>query len=118
MLPTDAQRKHVMAHLSTPAKSTSPNSKSLRRHRVLSRMPVVNRRYRKLRVVSDNAVVPTVRSQGQAGKETDWKSRATPTIASRLCSTSAAVVAQDETLMRIAVLPCQTVPPHQQVPSS
>jgi hypothetical protein len=39
-------------------------------------------------------------------------------MASRLRSTSAAVVAQEETLMRIAVLPCQTVPPHQQVPSS
>ena len=34
-----------------------------------------------------------------------------------LCSTSASVVAQDETLMRIAMFPCQEVPPHQQVPS-
>jgi hypothetical protein len=38
-------------------------------------------------------------------------------IAAKLISTSASVVAQDETLMRIAVLPCQTVDPHQQVPS-
>ena len=27
-------------------------------------------------------------------------------------------VRQEETLMRMAVLPCQTVPPHQHVPSS
>src|SRR5882762_3703687 len=33
-------------------------------------------------------------------------------------SRSASVVAHDDTLMRIAVWPCQTVPPHQQVPSS
>jgi hypothetical protein len=32
-------------------------------------------------------------------------------------STSSSVVAQDETLMRMAVRPCHTVPPHQQVPS-
>jgi hypothetical protein len=38
--------------------------------------------------------------------------------ASRLCSTSSSVVAQDDTLIRMAVCPCQTVPPHQQVPSS
>ena len=38
-------------------------------------------------------------------------------IAARLRFTSASVVAQDDTLMRIAVWPCQTVPPHQQVPS-
>jgi hypothetical protein len=45
-------------------------------------------------------------------------SRAMRVMAARLRSTSGSVVAQDETLMRIAVLPCQTVPPHQQVPSS
>ena len=44
--------------------------------------------------------------------------RATRSIASRLRSTSSSVVAQDDTLMRIAVRPCQTVPPHQQVPSA
>ena len=38
-------------------------------------------------------------------------------MAARLRSTSASVVAQEETLMRIAVCPCQTVGPHQQVPS-
>src|SRR5436853_139332 len=38
-------------------------------------------------------------------------------MAARLRSTSASVVAHDETLMRIAVWPCQSVPPHQQVPS-
>src|SRR5882724_3311802 len=45
-------------------------------------------------------------------------SRAIRTMASRLRSTSASVVAQEETLIRIAVLPRQTVAPHQQVPSS
>ena len=39
-------------------------------------------------------------------------------IAATLRSTSASVVAQQETLMRMAVRPCQTVTPHQQVPSS
>jgi hypothetical protein len=34
-----------------------------------------------------------------------------------LCSTSASVVAHDETLMRIATFPCYEVPPHQHVPS-
>ncbi|MCB0110918.1 MAG: hypothetical protein KDE53_33590, partial [Caldilineaceae bacterium] len=43
--------------------------------------------------------------------------RATRTIAAKLCSTSSAVVAHEETLIRIAARPCQTVPPHQQVPS-
>ena len=38
-------------------------------------------------------------------------------MAARLRSTSASVVAQDETLMRIAVRPCQIVLPHQHVPS-
>src|ERR1700675_319260 len=42
---------------------------------------------------------------------------ATLKIAARLRSTSASVVAHDDTLMRIAVCPCQTVPPHQHVPS-
>ena len=36
-------------------------------------------------------------------------------IASKLFSTSASVVAHDDTLIRIAVCPCQTVAPHQQV---
>ena len=44
--------------------------------------------------------------------------RAARPIASRQRSTSASVVAQDDTLMRIAVRPCHTVPPHQHVPSS
>jgi hypothetical protein len=39
-------------------------------------------------------------------------------IAAALFSTSSRVVCQDETLIRIASRPCQTVPPHQQVPSS
>ena len=39
------------------------------------------------------------------------------TIASRLRSTSSSLVAHDETLMRMAVWPCQTVTPAQQVPS-
>ncbi len=39
-------------------------------------------------------------------------------MASRLRSTSSSVVAHDDTLIRMAVRPCQTVPPHQQVPSS
>ena len=39
-------------------------------------------------------------------------------IAARLRSTSSSVVAHDDTLMRIAVRPCQTVPPHQHVPSA
>ena len=38
-------------------------------------------------------------------------------MAARLSSTSASVVAQLETEMRIAVWPCQFVGPHQQVPS-
>ena len=39
------------------------------------------------------------------------------TIERRLFSTSSPVVTHDETLIRIAVRPCQTVDPHQQVPS-
>src|ERR1017187_5214770 len=39
-------------------------------------------------------------------------------IAARLRSTSSFVVAQDETLIRIAVCPCHLVDPHQQVPSA
>jgi hypothetical protein len=42
---------------------------------------------------------------------------ATRRMASSDRSTSSSVVAQEHTLMRIAVWPCQTVPPHQQVPS-
>src|ERR1051325_7029203 len=44
--------------------------------------------------------------------------RARRMIASALRSTSAVVVAQELTLMRIAVRPCQTVTPAQQVPSA
>lgn len=39
-------------------------------------------------------------------------------MAAMLRSTSASVVAQEETLMRMAVRPCQTVMPAQQVPSA
>jgi len=39
-------------------------------------------------------------------------------MAVRLFSTSSALVAQEDTLIRMAFLPCQTVPPHQQVPSA
>ena len=42
---------------------------------------------------------------------------ATRSIAEMLTPISASRVAHDETLIRIAVRPCQTVPPHQQVPS-
>jgi hypothetical protein len=38
-------------------------------------------------------------------------------IAARLASTSSALVAQEQTLMRIAVWPCHSGTPHQQVPS-
>ncbi len=38
-------------------------------------------------------------------------------MTARLRSTSPSVVAHDDTLMRIAVCPCHSVPPHQQVPS-
>ena len=34
-----------------------------------------------------------------------------------LRSTSSSVVAHEQTLIRMAVRPCQTVPPHQHVPS-
>ena len=44
--------------------------------------------------------------------------RTTRRMASRLRSTSSSVVTQEDTLIRIAVFPCQTVPLHQQVPSS
>jgi glutamate/tyrosine decarboxylase-like PLP-dependent enzyme len=43
--------------------------------------------------------------------------RAMRSMASKLRSTSTSVVAQDDTLIRIAVRSCQTVTPHQQVPS-
>lgn len=39
-------------------------------------------------------------------------------MAATLRSTSSSVVAQQETEMRMAVYPCHTVPPHQQVPSA
>jgi hypothetical protein len=38
-------------------------------------------------------------------------------ITRRLASTSCSVVAHDDTLIRIAVRPCHSVPPHQQVPA-
>src|ERR1019366_5192321 len=38
-------------------------------------------------------------------------------MASRLRSTSSRVVAQEDTLIRMAVRPCHVVGPHQQVPS-
>jgi hypothetical protein len=44
--------------------------------------------------------------------------RAARMIAAELRSTSSSVVAHEQTLIRIAVSPCRTVPPHQQVPSS
>jgi hypothetical protein len=44
--------------------------------------------------------------------------RARRITASALRSMSSSVVAHDDTLIRIAVLPCHTVPPHQHVPSS
>ena len=43
--------------------------------------------------------------------------RATESIALKLRFTSASVVAQEDTLMRIAFLPFHVVPPHQHVPS-
>lgn len=45
-------------------------------------------------------------------------SSATRTMAARLRSTSSSVVAHDDTLMRMAVCPCHTVPPTQHVPSA
>src|SRR5207244_7102527 len=48
----------------------------------------------------------------------DFRRSAILRIAARLRSTSSSVVAQLETLIRIAVLPCHWVPPNQQVPSS
>ena len=60
-------------------------------------------------------------NRGSSEKENDVddyaSSRATRIMVSRLRSTSASVVAHDDTLMRMAVCPCQVVPPHQQVPS-
>lgn len=44
-------------------------------------------------------------------------SRTIRIMAARLRSTSSGVVAQLETLIRMAVLPCHTVPPHQHTPS-
>lgn len=38
-------------------------------------------------------------------------------IAATLRSTSSSVVAQHDTEMRMALCPCHSVPPHQQVPS-
>ena len=39
------------------------------------------------------------------------------TIAATLRSMSSSVVAQQDTLIRMAAWPCHSVPPHQQVPS-
>ena len=52
-----------------------------------------------------------------AGLGADITSAAARAIASTLRSTSSSVVTHDDTLMRIAVWPCQTVPPIQQTPS-
>jgi len=49
---------------------------------------------------------------------TDAPSAAARMIASIECSTSSEVVAQFETEMRIAAIPCQVVPLNQHVPSS
>ena len=59
-----------------------------------------------------------VRGYARAGTPSRVTSLAMRTIASRLRSTSASVVAEDETLMRMAVFPCHSVIPHQHVPSS
>jgi hypothetical protein len=47
-----------------------------------------------------------------------WWLAAIRSIVARLRSTSSSVVAHDDTLIRMAFCPCQTVPPHQQVPSA
>ena len=62
------------------------------------------------------------RSRAPSGKRAPSRQRqdaspATRIMAARLRSTSSSVVAHEETLMRIAVRPCQTVGPHQHVPS-
>ena len=51
-------------------------------------------------------------------RRADYSSAAALSIAAKLRSTSSVVVAHDDTLMRIAVFPCHTVEPHQQVPSA
>ena len=58
------------------------------------------------------------RSSTLSGRRSYDVVRATRRIASRLFSTSSAVVAQDDTLIRIAGQPCHTVVPHQQAPSA
>jgi len=45
-------------------------------------------------------------------------SSAALSMEAKLRSTSSLVVAQEDTLMRMAVWPCHTVEPHQQVPSA
>jgi len=74
--------------------------------------------------VPDPANQP-VRTRDAWGRQTcrAWPSsqpdvlRAAAIIASRQRSTSSSVVAHEHTLILIALLPCQTVPPHQHVPS-
>src|ERR1700675_246654 len=65
--------------------------------------------------VSDQVLSP---SRASAVRYLLRHSPAMRTIACRLRSTSASVVAHEDTLILMAVSPCQTVPPHQQVPSS
>ena len=71
--------------------------------------------------IAPSLIIARPANEGSGEKENDMddyaSSRATRIIASRLRSTSASVVAHDDTLMRMAVCPCQVVPPHQQVPS-
>src|SRR5207248_5740061 len=58
------------------------------------------------------------RSPGDGTLRLGFTSDATRSIAARLRSTSSSVVAHEETLMRMAVRPCHTVPPAQHVPSA
>src|SRR6516225_1971895 len=63
---------------------------------------------------------PALREAGagvSAGYFRALSAAAIRSMAARLRSTSSSVVAHDDTLMRLAVWPCQTVPPQQQVPS-
>ena len=71
--------------------------------------------------IAPSLIIARPANGGSGEKENDMDDyaslRATRIIASRMRSTSASVVAHDDTLMRMAVCPCQVVPPHQQVPS-
>src|SRR4029077_4113417 len=57
-------------------------------------------------------------SSGEVSESLAPGRAATRSIAARLRSTSSSVVAHEETLMRMAVRPCHTVPPAQHVPSA